>query len=286
MAQALWTGSLSFGLVNVPVSLVPAVRDPDLHFRQLHRIDGAPIEVRPWCSMEDVEVAYEEITHGYVLGDGREVTVSDLELQAIEPRKTRTIDIEQFVDFADVDPIYFDHSYLLLPGSGEDGAIRAYGLLSEVMGRTGRAALGRFVMRAKEYLAIVRHRGGVLTLTTMLFADEIRDSKNVDVARQTSHQPTREQLDAAVAVIEELSREWRPDGYKDRYRERLGRVIDRRRRGETIDAPATAEAPAPAPDLMAALERTLQELRRGGSRGGRAHENDRRPTEQRRARQR
>jgi len=135
-----------------------------------------------------------------------------------------------------------------------------------VTGRTGRAALGRFVMRAREYLAIVRDRGGVLALTTMLFTDEIRDPKDVDAARQTSHQPTREQLEAAVAVIEELSREWRPDKYKDGYSRRLRRVIDGRRHGETIAAPATAEAPSPAPDLVAALERTLQELKHGGSR--------------------
>ena len=133
------------------------------------------------------------------------------------------------------------------------------------MGRTERAALGRFVMRAKEYLAIVRHRGGVLMLTTMLFADEIRDTKDVAAATQQSHQPTREQLEAAVTVIEELSHEWRPAEYKDRYRERLRRVIDRKRQGEKIEAPVSAETPSPAPDLMAALERTLQELKRGSS---------------------
>src|SRR5437763_12466371 len=151
MARSLWTGSLSFGLVNVPVSLVSAVRDLDLHFRQLHEKDGAPIEVQRWCEKEDVEVPYEEITHAYELDDGRQVIVSDLELQAIEPRKTRTIDIEQFVDLDRVDPIYFDHPYFLLPASDDDGAKRAYGLLTEVMSRTDRAALGRFVMRAKQY---------------------------------------------------------------------------------------------------------------------------------------
>ena len=111
MPRTLWTGSLSFGLVNVPVSLVPAVRDVDFHFRQLNKKDGAPIEVQRWCSKENEEVPYEEITHGYELEDGGQVIVSDLELQAIEPRKTRTIDIEQFVDLGDVDPMYFEHPY-------------------------------------------------------------------------------------------------------------------------------------------------------------------------------
>src|ERR1700759_4181928 len=166
MARSLWTGSLSFGLVNVPVVLVTAVRDQDLHFRQLHEKDGAPIEVQRWCEKENVEVPYEEITHAYELDDGGEGIVSDLELQAIEPRKTRTIDIEQFVDLADVDPIYFDHPYFLIPAAEDDGAKRAYRLLTAVMSQTERAALGTLVMRTKEYLALVRERGGALTPTT------------------------------------------------------------------------------------------------------------------------
>ncbi len=265
MARSLWTGSLSFGLVTVPVSLVTAVRDLDLHFRQLHEKDGAPIEVQRWCSKEDLEVPFEEITHGYELDDGGQVIVSDLELQAIEPRRTRTIDIEQFVDLADVDPIYFDHPYFLVPSSDDDGAIRAYRLLTEVMSRTDRAALGRFVMRAKEYLAIVRQRDHALTLTTMRFADEVRPTKDVDGATQKAHKPTRKQLEAAVAVIEELSCEWDPTKHKDRYHARLKRIVDRKRKGETIKAPKAGDEPSAGPDLMAALEQTLEELKQGGS---------------------
>lgn len=266
MARALWTGSLSFGLVNVPVSVVTATRDLDLHFRQLHQKDGAPIDIQRWCSKEDVEIPYDEITHGYELEDGGQVVVSDLELQAIEPRKTRTIDIEQFVDLADVDPIYFDHPYFLVPAADDDGSHRAYQLLTEVMSRTDRAALGQFVMRAKEYLAIVREREGALTLTTMLFADEIRETKGIDAAHQKSHKPTRKQLDAAVAVIEELTCDWDPGNHKDRYRARLKRVVDRKRKGKTIKAPATQEEPTAPSDLMAALERTLEDLHAGNGR--------------------
>ncbi|MBV9423250.1 MAG: Ku protein [Solirubrobacterales bacterium] len=265
MARSLWTGSLSFGLVNVPVSVLPAVRDLDLHFRQLHEKDAAPIEVQRWCSKEDVEVPYEEITHGYELEDGGQVIVSDLELEAIEPRRTRTIEIEQFIELQEADPIYFDHPYFLVPASEDDGARRAYRLLTDVMGRTDRAALGRFVMRAKEYLAIVRERDGALTLTTMMFADEVRTAKDVDAATQKSHKPTRRQLDAAVAVIEELTCDWDPAKHKDRYQERLRRVVAHKRKGGTVQAPEAQEQPAPAPDLMDALERTLEELGRGGS---------------------
>jgi DNA end-binding protein Ku len=258
--RSLWTGSLSFGLVNVPVRLVSAVRDRDLHFRQLHEKDGAPIEVQRWCEKEDVEVPWEEITHGYELEDGGQVIVSDLELQAIEPRKTRTIDIDQFVDLADVDPIYFDHPYFLVPAAEDDGAKRAYRLLTAVMSQTERAALGTLVMRTKEYLALVRERGGALTLTTMLFADEVRSIKDIDAGTGKAHKPTPKQLDAAVSVIEALSAEWDPDEHKDRYRDRLKRIVDRKRKGATIEVPEPKEEPEPAPDLMEALERTLAEI--------------------------
>jgi DNA end-binding protein Ku len=251
-------------LVNVPVNLVTAVRDVDLHFRQLHEKDGAPIDVQRFCSKEDVEVDYEEITHSYELDSGKEVIVTDEELESLEPRKTRTIDIEQFVDLKDVDPIYFDHPYFLIPGSSDEGSARAYRLLAEVMEQSDRAALGRFVMRVKEYLAIVRVRDGVLTLTTMLFADEIRPTKGIDAATQKSHKPSKQQLDAAVAVIEELSTEWDLDKHKDRYRARLKRVVDQKRKGKTIKAPDEPEEQV-APDLMEALERTLAEMKGSGS---------------------
>lgn len=261
MARSLWTGSLSFGLVNVPVVLVTAIRDLDLHFHQLHERDGARIDVQRWCSQEQTEVPFEQITRAYECEDGSQVIVSDLELEAIEPRRTRTIEIEQFVDLEDVDPIYFDHPYFLLPASDDDGATRAYRLLTEVMAETDRAALGRFVMRAKEYLAIVRVRDRVLTLTTMLFADEVRSTDGVDAVAQKRHKPTAKQLSAAVAVIEERSCPWEPDKYKDRYRARLKSVVDRKRKGKTIKLPGKDSAPPPAPDLMAALEQTLAELK-------------------------
>jgi DNA end-binding protein Ku len=265
MARSLWSGSLSFGLVNVPVNVVSAVRDVDLHFRQLHEKDGAPIDVQRFCSKENVEVDWNEITHSYELDDGNEVIVTDEELEAIEPRRTRTIEIEQFVDLDDVDPIYFDHPYFLVPGSSDDGAKRAYALLAKTMDSTERAALGRFVMRAKEYLAIVRVRDGALTLTTMLFADEVRATKDIDAATQKSHKPTKRQLDAAVAVIEELSTEWEPEKHKDRYRARLKRVVDQKRKGKTIKPPDQAPEAEAAPDLMEALERTLAEMKGEGN---------------------
>ena len=265
MPRPLWTGSLSFGLVNVPVSIRPGVRDLDLHFRQLHAKDGAPIEVQRVCSKEDVEVPYDEIGHGYELEDGGQVVLTDEELEAAAPERTRTIDIERFVEEHDIDPIYFDRPYFLLPASSDDGAVRAYRLLVDVMAEAERAAVGRFVMRAKEYMAVIRSRDRALQLTTMRFADEIRSADDIGAPTGRQARPPAKQLEAAVAVIEGLSTDWEPEEYEDRYRKRLSQVVARKRKGQTVKAPADDKQPEPAPDLMAALERTLAEL---GAEGG------------------
>ncbi len=261
MARSLWTGSLSFGLVNVPVSVIAAVRDQDLHFRQMHKKDGAPIDVQRWCAKENSEVPFEEITRGYELDDDRLITISDLELEAIEPRKTRTIEIEQFAELDEIDPIYFDHPYFLVPAGEDDGAARAYRLLAQVMHDSGRVAIGRFVMRAKENLALIRSDGQALSLSTAVFQEEIRPTKGIETASAKTHKPPRKQLDAAVAVIEELSGDWDPADFKDDYRVRLQRVVQRKRKGKTIKAPKREKQPEQPPDLMAALERSLEELR-------------------------
>ena len=265
MPRSLWTGSLSFGLVNVPVRLLSAVRDLDLHFRQLHEKDLAPVETQRWCSEEGKEVPWEAITRSYELDDDTQVIVTDEDLEAVEPRKTKTIEIEQFVDLADVDPIYFDHPYWLVPAGDDEGATRAYRLLLGVMVSTDRAALGRFVMRAKEHLAIVRARDGALTLTTMRFHDEVRAIKDVPTAGGKSTKPAKKELDAAVELIEALGADWKPDKYEDRYRKRLQKVVAKKRKGQTIDVPDDDKgAPDAVPDLMAALEESLKNAKKGG----------------------
>jgi DNA end-binding protein Ku len=257
MARPLWSGSLSFGLVNVPVQLVSAARDLDYHFHQLHAKDKVPIEQRRLCSKEDVEVTWEEVAHSYDL-DGKQVVVTDEELASVQPRKTRTIEIEAFVDLNEVDPTYFDHPYFLVPAGDSEGTLRAYRLLVETMAKQEQVALGRFVMRTKEYLTAVRAREGALALTTMLFHDEIRPTKDIPTGGK---KPSKKPLDAAVAIIEGLSTDWEPDRYQDCYRERLKRVIDAKRKHKTIEVPKPEKEPEPVPDLMAALERTLEQLR-------------------------
>lgn len=259
MARSLWTGSLSFGLVNVPVQLISAVRDLDLHFRQLHERDNTPIDVQRWCSEEQIEVPYEEIARSYEFDDGESVIVGDEELDALEPQRTRTIDIEHFVDLADVDPVFFDHPYLLAPAAENEGALRAYRLLLEVMSQTERAALGRFVMHTKEYLAIVRARDGVLALTTMLFHDEVRSLEELGAAADISSE--EDHVRAAARLIEGMTVAWRPDRYSDCYRIRLQKIVARKRKGRTIKLPKAVEEPAPVPDLMAALRESLQAAR-------------------------
>jgi len=265
MARALWTGSLSFGLVNVPVQLLSAVRDLDLHFRQLHGSDHVPLETRRICAEEDREVDYAEVGHGYDLDNDKLVILTDEELSAADPRKTRTIDIEAFVDLEEVDPIYFDHPYFLVPAGDTEGTQRAYRLLAEVMDQAGRVALGRFVMRTKEYLVAIRVREGALSLTTLRFADEVRPTKDVAGAKG---KPAKAELDGALALIEALSCPWDPTDYEDRYRARLQGVVRRKEKGGEIKAPTQKEsAPSPVPDLMAALERTLAEIQGKGSGG-------------------
>jgi len=261
MARSLWTGSISFGLVNVPVALYSAVRDLDVHFRQLHEKDGAPIDTRRFCSEEDKEVPFEAVGHGYELENGKQVVLTDQDLAAAAPRKTRTIDIEGFVDLDDVDPIYFDHPYFLAPVGEAEGNLRAYQLLVEVMASTERAALGRFVMRTKEYLVLVQVRDDRLALTTMRFHDEVRPTKDIDTG---GRKPAKKQLDAAKALVEALSTDWDPDRYEDCYRERLLDVIERKRKGRKITASEPERADAgPPPDIMAALRESLERARSG-----------------------
>jgi DNA end-binding protein Ku len=260
MPRSLWGGSLSFGLVNVPIRLVSAARDLDFHFHQLHEKDKARIEQRRYCKEEGIEVGWEEIAHRYELDSGKQVIVTDEELGSVEPRKTRTIDIEAFVNLDEVDPIYFDHPYFVLPAGDSEGTLRAYQLLVDSMSEQERVALGRFVMRTKEYLVAVRVRDGLLSLSTMLFHDEVRSPKQVPTGGK---KPAKGAVDDAVAIIEELSVDWDPERYEDCYRERLRQVIDRKRKGQTIEVPDTEPEPKPVPDLMEALERTLASVKAG-----------------------
>jgi DNA end-binding protein Ku len=262
MPRSLWTGSLGFGLVNVPVAVFSGVTDTDLHFRQLHAQDHTPVEMHRFCEEEDAEVPYDEIANGYETDDDELIVVTDAELATAAPRKTRTIDIEAFVDLDEVDPIYFDRPYVLVPGGDSEGTLRAYRLLVEVMSRTERAALGRFVLRTKEHLVLIRARDDRLTLTTMRFHDEVRPAKDVPTPTKRD-KPAKKEVDQAVALIEALACPWDPSRYEDEFQKRLKKIVQKKRKGQTVEEPEREKEPSPVPDLMAALEQTLAEIKSG-----------------------
>ena len=263
MPRSLWSGSLSFGLVNVPVQMVSAVRDRQIRFRQIHEKDGAPVETRRVCSKDGEEVPYSQVARGFETEDGELIVLTDEELACAEPRKTRTIDIEAFVDLADIDPVYYDHPYVLLPQPDSEGTARAYRLLVEAMERTERVALGRVVMRTKEHLVAIRVREGRMLLSTLLWHDEVRPAEDVDAGGRKK--PKKAELEHAVALIEGLSCPFEPDRYEDRYRARLRKVIRDKEKGRTVKAPAKEKEPEAVPDLMAALERSIAEMEKGGA---------------------
>lgn len=268
MPRSLWSGSLSFGLVNVPVALVSAVRDVDVHFNQLDSETGVRLHVERYCKEEGVAIPYEEVASGYPRSDGDGyVLLTDEELDAAQPEKTRTIDISEFVGLDEIDPIFFDHPYFLVPNAEGEGPLRAYRLLVGVMEKTDRVAVGRFVLRTKERLVALRVRDGLLSLVTMRFADEIRPADGLNLPGKKD-QPSKAEVDHAVALVEELSCDWDPSRYEDRHRERLQRIIRDKQKGKTIKAPAAPEVPAAVPDLMAALRESLEAARGDGEDSG------------------
>lgn len=263
--RGIWEGSIGFGLVNVPVAMVPATRDHSYRFRELDRETGAPVRHRRFCAEEDAEVPKDEIGRGYELEDGRMIVLTDEELEGAAPEKTRTIEIESFTGLDEIDPLRFDHPYYLVPKGNSGGTLRAYHLLVEALADTDRVALGRFVMRTREYLAAVREHEGALALSTLLFADEVRPFSEVPQPEEAEADP--EAVSNAVAVIDELSSDWNHAAYRDLYRERLADVIEERRKGHTVEAPEPVdEETAPPPDLIAALRETLEAQKKGTAR--------------------
>jgi DNA end-binding protein Ku len=261
MSRGLWSGTLSFGLVAVPVRMLSAVRDRDIHFHEIDEKTGERIEIRRTCEKDKKEIPWEQIGHGYEL-DGKQVVLSDEELAAAAPERTRTIEIEQFVDLDAVDPAHFNHPYFLLPDSESEGVIRAYRLLRDAMSSTEQIAIGRVVLRSKEYLVAVRTRDGLLSLTTMLFADEIRDPASIPaVPSGRTGTPRRGEVAQALKIIDAMTRDFDPTRYKDCHRSRLMKIIQAKRRNREVEIPDVEAEPDPVPDLMAALKESLARVK-------------------------
>jgi DNA end-binding protein Ku len=257
MPRSIWTGAISFGLVNVPVKLYSAVSKKTVRFHQLHDKDGVRIQQKRMCPADGEEVAYEHIVKGYEITPEQYVIVEPGELEAIEPRKTKTIDIEDFVDQEDIDPLYYDHPYYLMPGTG---AAKPYKLLVDAMEEAGKVGIARVVIRQKEQLVALRPAEGVLAMSTMNFADEVVDPDKFDDKPGDDVETSKRELDMAKQLIESLSSEWDPDRYKDTYRERVLELIEQKAEGKEI-AIQPVEEPQPVPDLMAALEASVKAAR-------------------------
>jgi DNA end-binding protein Ku len=262
MARSIWTGSVSFGLVNIPVRVFPAIREHDVRFHQLAP-DGSRIHYKRVSEKSGREVDFDQIRKGYETSKGRYILFERDELQQLAPATTKTIEIEDFVALEDIDPIYFERTYHLAPA--DDAAKRSYALLAAVMDEKQRVGIGKVVMREKQYLAAIRPYGKGLALSTMLFADEVVAQS--DIGDIPARKPTvdRRQKEMAGHIVDSLAREWDPKRYHDDYEERLRKVIGAKAKGKTIEI-AEEQAPAEVLDLMEALRASLEG---GGSRAKR-----------------
>jgi DNA end-binding protein Ku len=252
LPTAIWTGSISFGLVTVPVRLVSATRSQDVRFHQLEAETGARIRYRRVSEKTGDEVPNDHIVKGYELENGHYVVIENEELAALKPKASRQIEIEDFVDLSEIDPVYFEQPYYLVP---DKDAAKAYRLLTQVMEDENKVAVGRFVLRSKEALVAVRPVDGMLCLETMRYADEVLspDREQID----SEAEPSERELDMARQLVSTLTGEFDPEKYRDEYREEVLALIDRKAAGEEIVAPAAPEEPAKVLDLMAALEASL-----------------------------
>ncbi len=263
MARAIWSGAISFGLVNVPVKLYSATSPKSVRFHQLSSKTGARIRQKRVDPSTGEEVPFEEIVKGYELSPDRYVLIEPEELDALDPKATKTIDIEEFVDLNEIDPIYYDHSYYLAPTTG--GA-KAYRLLLDAMREAGKVAIGRIVIRSKQQLCALRPADDVMTLSTMLFGDEVLAPDRIDELDALGEaEASDRELKMAQQLIDSLSAEFDPSKFRDDYRDRVLDLIERKAAGEEIAVQPEAEDTGPAPDLMAALEASLAEVRSGDS---------------------
>jgi DNA end-binding protein Ku len=255
MPRAIWSGAISFGLVNIPVKLYSAVSKKTVRFHQIDAESGVRVRQKR-VGPDGEEIPYEQIVKGYEIGPDRYVTIAPEELEALEPQKTRTIDIEDFVDLEQIDPIYYDHPYYLAP---DTGAAKAYRLLVDAMEDSGKVAVARVVLRSKEHLVAIRPRDGALAMETMLFADEVIPAEALEelAAGDGDVETSDRELAMANQLIESLASDFEPEKYRDEYRERVLDLIERKAQGETIVIEEPSAEPQEVPDLMAALEASI-----------------------------
>lgn len=262
MPRAIWSGAISFGLVNVPIKLYSATSPKTVRFHQLHAKDGVRIQQKRVCPADGEEVPYDQLVKGFEIAPDRYVVVRQEELDALDPRHTKTIDIEAFVELSEIDPVYYDNAYHVAPATG--GA-KAYALLLRAMEDADKVAIGRFVLRTKQQMCALRPADGVLTLSTMLFGDEVNPPERLDELEGLADvEATSAEVAMAQQLIDQLSTPFDPSAYRDEYRERVLELIERKAAGEEVAVQPVAEARPEVPDLMAALEASVAAVRGDG----------------------
>ena len=261
MPRPIWSGTITFGLVTVPVKLVTATRSQDVRFNQLEEGTGSRIRYRKVSEATGEEVPNERIVKGYEISPGQYVVVDQEEMDAFAPKATRMIEIEDFVDLDQIDPIFFDNPYYLTP---DRGAAKPYRLLLDAMADLEKVAVGRFVLRGKEHLVAIRPLGDALCIETMRYVDEVVPIEELDGLPEGEVEPTKRELDMAHQLIEALSGDFEPEKYHDEYREQMRELIEKKAAGEEIVAEPLVEEPAKVVDLMAALEASLARAGKGG----------------------
>lgn len=262
MPRSIWSGSISFGLVNIPVKLYTAQSSKDIHFHQLHDKDGVRIRQKRVCPADDEEVPYEHIIKGYEIAPDQYVVIRPEELEALDPEATKTIDIEAFVELAQIDPLFYERTYYLVP---DKGAAKAYALLLQAMIDTGKVAIARAVIRTKQYLVAVKPNGNALTMSTLYYADEVVSQENLDALPGDTKVSPKE-LSVAKQLIDSLATDFDPEQYKDDYREKVLELIERKAEGEEVAIQPAAREPAKVVNLMAALEASLKEAQKEAGR--------------------
>ena len=255
MPRPIWSGSISFGLVNVPVKLFTAQSPKDVRFNQLHATDNSRVRMKRFCEAENVEIPFDEIVKGYEIGPDQYVVIEPKELEDFDPKATHTIDIEEFVHLDQIDPIYFERAYYLVP---DERSAKPYKLLGEALADSDKVAIARFVMRTKQYLAAVRVVDDVLVLSTMLYADEVVPADDLDLPDTAEMEITERELKMARQLVDSLTvDDFEPDKFTDTYREKVLELIERKAAGEVVVAPATEAEPQKVVDLLAALEASV-----------------------------
>jgi len=262
--RSIWSGSISFGLVNIPVKLVTAVRDKSIHFNMLSPDGKSRLRRKLYSPETGKDFEYDQTVRGYEIAPDQYVIVKDEELEKLRPEKSRRLDIQEFVELSKVDPIFYDSTYYVAP---DEGGAKAYALLVNAMKRTKRIALARFVMRDRQYLAAIRPSEGALVLHTMRYADEIVPVSDLGELPGSSDLPKKE-LEVAESLIEALEGDFDPSQYHDEVRERLEKLIEAKSAGQEIVIAASDEREGPPVlDLMDALKKSLDKAKKPGKGG-------------------